>query len=319
MNKILQVVSPGQAVWKPTPMPVLVSGEVLVQIEAIATCPHWDMHVFRGKPMFGNTPFEYPFIPGQPGHEAIGVVQEVADTDSPFKPGDRVAAWRDPGGRRQGLYAAYAPIQTDDLIAIPTALPAKAIASLELAMCVQVSFDQLRSAGYLSGKRIGISGLGPAGLIAIQLARAYGAAEVIGFDIVPERFDLAKTLGATACMHPEAFTGIRHQAQALDIALDTSGKKQAIEFLMRHTNQTVAIFGVLREDVLFGPANWYGGFSLMGYGRHNREAATSALDHILKGHLDLTPLISKEMSFDEYAKAIPLLESKKAIKILFRP
>ena len=83
--------------------------------------------------------------------------------------GTRVAAWRDQGHNRPGCYAQYNIFEADNLLAVPESMPLAAIASLELAMCVQVSFDQLTHFGALREQHVGIGGLGPAGLIAVQM------------------------------------------------------------------------------------------------------------------------------------------------------
>ena len=53
-------------------MPVLEpqAGEVLLKVRAITTCPHWDLHINDGEPMFPHMQLGYPYTPGQPGHEA---------------------------------------------------------------------------------------------------------------------------------------------------------------------------------------------------------------------------------------------------------
>ena len=58
-------------------------------------------------------------------------------------------------------------------------------------MCVGATFLMLKGMNALGAKRFGITGLGPAGLIAAQMARAEGATEVIGFDLSPSRRDYA--------------------------------------------------------------------------------------------------------------------------------
>ena len=42
-------------------------GEVLVKVNAITTCPHWDLNIIDGQPMFPNMKMEYPYTPSQPG------------------------------------------------------------------------------------------------------------------------------------------------------------------------------------------------------------------------------------------------------------
>ncbi len=88
---------------------------------------------------------------------------------------------------------------------------------------------------------------------------------------------------------------------------------------MRSTRESVAIFGVLREHVRFGPEQWWGGFALLGYGTHTRAAAEEAYGLILAGKLHLAPLISAKLPFSRYAEGVERLRNKEAIKILFDP
>jgi len=318
--KLLQIEAPGRAVWKSAPLPVPASGEVLVKVLAVATCPHWDMHIFEGQPMFPGMPLNYPYLPGQPGHEAMGEVVAVSPGVTTLKVGDRVVVWRDTGKPRQGFYAQFNTFPAGDLLVVPAALEPAAVASLELAMCVEVSFQQLAAFGYPLG-RIGLSGLGPAGLVAVQLARAHGATEVIAFDPVAERRQLAMSLGADRVVAPDASVWrASRQDGALDTAIDLTGVPAAIEFLMDRTRRCVTLFGVLRDEVRFSSQHLFGpGLVLSGYGDHNRTAADTALRFIVGGQLNLKPLITHTFPFTRYAEAVELLRKKQAIKILFDP
>lgn len=316
--KLLQIMQPGQVVWRDAPVPQPGNGEVLIKVEAITTCPHWDMHIMDGVPMFPGMELSYPYFPGQPGHEAVGEIVEIGPGVTGLVVGDRVAVWRDGGPKRQGCYAQYVCIKAENLLAIPAHLAVEEIAALELAMCVQVTFNQLAKLDGVQDKRLGISGLGPAGLIAVQMARSYGAREVIGIDPLPERRDLAIRLGADRAFTPEA-QDFPAQRTALDAAIDTTGRKISIEYLMARTQETVAMFGVLREKVEFGFSHWYGGFALLGYGNHNREAGEQALQLILNGQLKLAPLVTQHLPLSRYAEGVDLLRKKQAIKICFHP
>ena len=319
--KVLQIVEPGKAEWRDAPTPEPQADEVLVKVEGITTCPHWDMHIMEGKPMFEGMHLPYPYYPGQPGHEIVGQVAASGAEVTGFEPGQRVVVWRDGGPTRKGGYAEYVPVLAENLLPIPKDLAPESIASLELAMCVQVSFDQLIQIEAIRGKRFGVSGLGPAGLIAVQMAKAYGAAEVVGIDPLPERRDLAKSLGTHIVLPPsaQAFPADREGDTALHAALDTTGLKVSIDFLMERAKHAVAIFGVLRENITFGPDHWYGNFSLIGYGEHNRGAAERALDLILRDDLDLAPLVTHTLPLERYAEGVALLQNKEAIKVLFLP
>ena len=319
--KLLQIEAPGRAVWKDAPVPAPGAGEVLVRIRGIATCPHWDLHILGGQPMFSGMKLTYPYLPGQPGHEAVGEVVALGSGVTTLRVGASVAVWRDTGARPQGCYAQFNISRVDDLLEVPASLGAADIASLELAMCVEVSFQQLARLGGVAGRSIGLAGLGPAGLVAVQLARAHGAAEVVGIDPVAERRELAAKLGAHRTVASDAVAWPASRTKvALDDAIDLTGVPASIEFLMDRTRRCVTLFGVLREEVRFGTRHLFGpGLTLMGYGDHNRTAAETALRFITEGKLRLAPLITQTLPFTRYAEGIDLLRRKQAIKVLFDP
>lgn len=321
MIKSLQIKAPGEAGIISIEKPCPALGEVLIEVEAIATCPHWDRHIFEGRPMFAGMQLEYPYWAGQPGHEAVGRIVECGEGVANCKVGERVAVWRDAGPYRKGLYATHAIVPAENVISVPESLPAVAVASLELAMCVQVSIDQLNEIDAISGKRVVVSGLGPAGLIAVQLMRVWGAREVWAIDPQSERRELAAQLGATTVCGPgdPCLPGSRTAPDAFDAALDTTGLPVSIEALMPICSRAVAIFGVLRDEVRFGPSQWYGGFSLIGYGEHNRGAAERVLSALVDNKLTLEPLITHQLPLSKYAEGVALLQSMEAIKVLFDP
>ena len=320
--KMLQITAPHHAEWIDCPLPKPKAGEVLVRLDLISTCPHWDIHIMDGEPMFDGMVLTYPYTPGQPGHESTGHIVALGPGVKQWKIGQRVAAWRDRGlGVDQGCYAQFVAFDAQCLLAVPDHLEAEDVAPLELAMCLQVSFDQLLALGPLEGQRFGVGGLGPAGLIAIQLAKAYGVAEVVGFDPLPERRSQALELGADRALapDPDQFAADRFADASLDVALDCTGYKSAIQFLMDRTRRALAIFGVLREAIEFEPRHRRGAFALLGYGEHNRGAAERAMDHIASGRIKLRPLIGPFLPLSFYAEGVELLRQKKAIKIGFLP
>lgn len=320
--KQLRLETAGEPSWSDVPVPQPAAGEVLVRVLGVTTCPHWDLHIFDGRPMFPGHELKYPYWPGQPGHEAMGEVAALGPGVTTLRVGQRVAAWRDTGKPRAGFYAQFNPFAAADLLVVPDGLSAAEIASLELAMCVEVTFQRLVAAGGVAGRRVGISGLGPAGLVAVQLARAHGAAEVIGIDPVMPRRKLAETLGAGRTTSPDAssWPASRRDGSALDVAIDCTGRPDAVEFLLDRTREAVALFGVLREKVSYAPQHMWGpGVSLLGYGDHNRPAAETALAFINTGALRLAPLATHTLPLSRYAEGVGLLRSQAAIKVLFDP
>jgi threonine dehydrogenase-like Zn-dependent dehydrogenase len=319
--KAIQIMAPGKSCWVDMNVPQPKAHDVLVRLTGVTTCPHWDMHMMDGQPMLKGHVLDYPLPPGQPGHEAIGQVEAIGEDVTSLTVGQRVACWRDAGHHRPGFYAQYGLAHEADLLPIPDDAKPQAYAPLELAMCVRVSFEQLERLMPLTGLRIGVAGLGPAGLIAIQMAQAAGAAEVLAIDPIASRRELAMRHGADTVYAPDDQRWLeldRRGKNALDMAIDCTGLKISIEPLLDRTRHAVAIFGVLREAVQFH-ANHWAGLSLLGYGSHHVQAARDALELIQTGKLDLTPLVTHTLPLSCYAQGVELLRSHQAIKVCFLP
>jgi threonine dehydrogenase-like Zn-dependent dehydrogenase len=272
--------------------------------------------------MFIGHSFAYPYTPGQPGHEATGEIAAVGEGVTSVQVGDRVSAWRDSGHHRPGCYAQYVIHAAESVIRVPAHLPPEATAPVELAMCVGATFLRLKAMNVLAGRRIGIAGLGPAGLIAAQMAKAEGAAEVIGFDLSAERRAVASSLGVDAAYdpreNPETLFPARPNAPRLDSAIDCVGAKASVEFLMDHTMDVVALFGVQREEYAFAPRHFMH-LRLCGYPGHSRAAAEYAVGLIESGSLNLAPLTTLHLPLERYSEGIALLERQQALKVCFRP
>jgi len=312
---ILQVTSPASYEIQDVPTPTPGPGQVLTRVEAVTTCPQWDLHLRHNEPMFVGHRFEYPYTPGQPGHEACGFIEQVGEGVTSLAPGDRVCAWRDAGHHLPGCYAQFVVHEADHMIRVPDGPPPEALASLELAMCVGTVFRMLRDMNMVSGRRFGVTGLGPAGLVAAQMAKAEGAAEVIGFDMIPDRRELALTIGADACLDPTA--DVDQDFPALQTSVDCVGAKASVEFLMDRTSDAVALFGVQREMYAFEPRHYT--LKFLGYGGHSRESAEYAVSLIEAGKLDLGPLVTHVLPLERYGEGIDLLESRDAVKICYKP
>ncbi|MBC7807302.1 MAG: alcohol dehydrogenase catalytic domain-containing protein [Akkermansiaceae bacterium] len=288
-------------------------GEILLKIEAVTTCPQWDLHLRHNSPMFPGHQFHYPYTPGQPGHEATGTVAAIGRGVTDLAVGQRVSTWRDPGHKRPGCYAQFIVHKAENVIPVPPNLPAEATAPVELAMCVGASFLMQKTMGVLENRRFAVVGLGPAGLIAAQMARAEGASEVIGFDLSEKRRRTGILLGLDAAFDPGAYP----DAAKFDTAIDCVGAKTSVEWLMDRTEDVVALFGVQRESYNFAPRHYR--LRLCGYPGHSRAAAEYAVRLIMEGKLDLRPLVTHHLPLESYAEAIDLLERQDAIKVCLWP
>ena len=195
----------------PSPGP----GEALVRIDAVGICGS-DVHYFTDG-RIGDAVVRSPLILG---HEFAGTVEEVGEDVLEVEPGVRVAV--EPGVPcgacepcRAGKYNLCSKIRFcgtppvdgayRELIAYPVhylyPLPAR-VSSEEGAMIETLAVGvHAADLGRIKvANTVAVIGTGSVGLLMVQLARISGASEVYAVDLLPERLEAAKRLGADAAI-----------------------------------------------------------------------------------------------------------------------
>ncbi|WP_179215395.1 zinc-binding dehydrogenase [Paenibacillus sp. MY03] len=293
--------------------PIPQDTEVLVKIEIASTCPRWDINMMRGRDMIDTSRVpQYPLLPGQPGHEAAGVVCSIGKSVENLRIGDRVASLVH-DQNRQGAYAQYQCFEAADLIKLPDSVSYKQATSFELLKCVMFGLEQLDE---LKGSTIAICGLGPAGILAMQIAKIWGATRVIGTDINDQRLAYVRSLNIGEVMHPSELTD-----HTIQLGYECVGSAAALQSLIEHpTIRHVVIFGVLRGETIFGEHLRRKAFKLEFYRPRIpvSQIKTWILEAMEKG-LDTTCIQTHHIPFTRYRDAVELLESQEAIKVNFYP
>jgi len=310
--KALQITGKNEYRIIDTDMPKVGDHQVLVEIKTVSTCPRWDMNMMGGKDMFNQTKEpSYPLPPGFPGHEMAGVVRATGAAVRGYRVGDRVAALEHIDGN--GAYAQYMAYREEELIKLPDNVSFEQAASFELLKCVLIGLLQFPD---LRGKSVLVAGLGPAGLLAVQAARLWGASQVVGIDVNAERLKLASERGWCEALHVDELGGRR-----FDLGYDCVGAAASVQNVLDHTDEHVVIFGVLRGEVRYPADLWFKGTKLESYryrpfGKRDRELL---LDLVANKGLDVQCLQSVRGSFTRYGEAVELLKAQKAIKVIFYP
>src|SRR3954452_17737589 len=151
------------------------AGEVLIRVRAAGVNPI-DWKVRRGllRPVLW---LRFPVILGS---DVAGVVEAVGPGVTRFRPGDPVFALLYPRRHGPGGYAEYAVARESAVARKPEALSFEEAASLPVAALT--ALQSLRDLGRLpAGGSALINGAsGGVGTFAVQLARALGAARVVG-------------------------------------------------------------------------------------------------------------------------------------------
>ena len=216
--------------------------EVLVEIKAVGVCGS-DVHYYE-EGRIGDFVVREPLILG---HESAGVVVEMGDEVTKHATGERVTL--EPGvpdlvchecraGRYNlcpnvrffatppidGAFTNYVTIHEDFAFTLPDSLSDEVGALMEP---LSVGIWACWKANVTAGDRVLVTGAGPIGLLAMQVARALGAAEVTVTDVSEERLELAEKTGATRAVNvseePLKEAGI--EANAL---IECSGNERAL-------------------------------------------------------------------------------------------
>jgi L-iditol 2-dehydrogenase len=225
---------------RPRPQPG--PDEVLVRVSSVGVCGS-DIHYYEhGR--IGHFVVESPLVLG---HEASGVIEEVGSAVERLSSGQRVSI--EPGtpdltcteclaGRYNlcpdmrffatppidGAFAEYVVVHAAFAHPIPDNMSDDAAALLEP---LSVGVWACRKGGVTAGSRVLITGAGPVGLVSLQTALAFGAAEVFVSDINPSRLDVAKQLGASRTIDPSE-SGVAALGLTPDVLLECSGFPPAI-------------------------------------------------------------------------------------------
>lgn len=245
-------------------MPDLLPGQVLVRIKLATVCGS-DLHTWQGH---RDAP-----VPMVLGHEMVGVIEGFGPGERPcdladgqLECGDRVV-WsvgarcgacffcthglpqkcerlfkyghepmRDGSRLSGGLAEHCVLVPGTAIVRLPDDLP-DAVASP--AGCATATVcSAFRAAGSLRGQTVLIQGLGALGLTACAMAKAMGAAYVIGCEPQPEARATAAQFGATHALTPNAPIAAEEMIHRLtngrgvDAAFEFSGSCRAIAFGM---------------------------------------------------------------------------------------
>jgi threonine dehydrogenase-like Zn-dependent dehydrogenase len=240
----------GNSIWKnikgsvvDRPIPKYDEDQVLIKVGAAGICGT-DAHLLR-QDENGYSKYDghskYPIITG---HEFSGEIVEVGKKVKKLKVGDLVGVesmhWcgecdacrrgmfnqckdlEEPGLTYDGGFAEYAAVRAKYCYPLNDIVNyyGDKMTALELGAMIEptgVAYNGLfvRGGGIRPGGHVVVFGAGPIGLAAISLMKTAGAANLICFESIPERVELAKQCGADLVYNPLDFKSPDEQAQML--------------------------------------------------------------------------------------------------------
>jgi threonine dehydrogenase-like Zn-dependent dehydrogenase len=243
-------------VLREAPVPAPGHGEVLLRMKASTICGSDIRCIFHEH--LGKGPEGYHGVIA--GHEPAGQIVETGPGCRRFKISDRVIVYhisgcgvcndcrrgymisctsgkyrRAYGWQRDGGMAGYMLAEEKDLIALPDEL--SYADGAQVACGFGTVYEGLMKIGICGTDAVLITGLGPVGLATGALCRKLGAEKIIGIDVVPERLELARTLGL--CDHVLT-AGPENVAQVRDLT-DGSGVERAVDCSANASARATAI------------------------------------------------------------------------------
>jgi propanol-preferring alcohol dehydrogenase len=302
-------------------IPELGVNDVLVRVKAAGIC-HSDAHYRAGtSPVFP--------LPLTLGHEVAGVVERAGPGVAHSLLGARVCLhymatcghciYCDQGNEqfcttgamlgkyRDGGYAEFVLVPSRSVFILPEGIPYEHGAVM---MCSSAtSLHALRKSRLKPGETVAIFGAGGLGMSAVQVATAFGAAQVFAVDIKENKLELARRFGArpvdASKLDPVTELKRLTGGRGVDVSLELIG-------LPLTMNQAVRSLAVLGRAAMVGLSQR--SFEIAPYAELiNKEAEIIGVsDHLAQeipllfelarqGSLDLSQVITQSVPLDAAA------------------
>jgi threonine dehydrogenase-like Zn-dependent dehydrogenase len=315
---------------RPDPKPAF--GEVLVKMRASALCRS-DMSIYYGKPVLASEAAKTGLI--VPGHEPAGEVVEIGPGATGIKAiGCGHCKWCHSGFRM--LCSEFKCLGFDLDGGDADYLVAPAVNCLKLPD--ELSFEagsvmtDMIGTQYSAKKRLGVSGattvavfgIGPMGAAGVLIGKGRGA-RVIAVDVLEDRLEMAKALGADEIVNSgnqDATARLRELTggAGVDVAIDCSGSGRAqnsaldsarrfgsVAFVGESSSTTINPSDQLIRKQLQVIGAWY--FPLSEF----QEIS----EFIVSRKIPVEKMITHRFSIDQAADAFRMFDERKTEKAVF--
>jgi 2-desacetyl-2-hydroxyethyl bacteriochlorophyllide A dehydrogenase len=323
--KAMVLQGPRKLVLAEVERPAIGHNEVLVRVTHSGVCGT-DLHIYEGA-----IPVRHPLIMG---HEMIGEIVEGGDATLPT--GTRVIV--DPaiycgmclncragqtnlcpngslvGRDSNGGFADYLVAPRTHVYPLPSAIDCNVAPLIQVATtCVHGH----RRMNIFPGQSVVVVGLGVAGQIHVELAKAWGAHPVIGITRSAFKRNLAEQLGADMTMSSgqEAVRAVKDatEGRGADVVIECTGVPSALAdaINMVRLGGTVMLFGITSATQASLPFYqlYYKELNIVNTRAAKGEDFPPTIDLVARGVLKLKPLVTHVVPLLDLEKAMGMLES----------
>ena len=271
--------------------------QVLIRVTHCGLC-QYDGAYFQG---FIGTP------PLRLGHEPVGIVEAVGRNVKDVKEGERVTGLF----AHLFAFATYAVAEPHELIRVPEHI-ASEHALVEPLKCIATI---VRSAPPELGDHVLIMGCGFMGLLTLAGLIGKAPASLIAVDILENRLQLAKEIGATHTLNAKApdflekIQEITH-GRGVDIAFEVTGNAVAAELAaraLRPHRAKYAFAGWYGKPAQYTLRNWTtkGAQIVTPHPKYSLDPADDmrrAMDALIRGVFPMDKVVTHSFPLDEIQK-----------------
>ncbi|MCX8585591.1 NAD(P)-dependent alcohol dehydrogenase [Gilliamella sp. B3023] len=317
---------PGKMVIKDTDIPIPKDDEILLEVKYVGICGS-DVHGFE------HGPFIPPKDPNQViglGHECSGIIKKVGKNVTKFKVGQRVCI--EPGvpcyqcefclsghynvcpnvdfmatqPNYRGALTNYLTHPEAMTFHLPQNMSLIEGALVEPAA---VGIHAAKMAGDLLGKSVVILGSGCIGLMTLQACKLKGAARIVVIDILDNRLNKAKELGATDILRGDDNQLVEKVRNIVgeygaDIVFETAGTaftaSKALELVKRRGH--IFIVGSIPGGVPVEFLKINREVSIQTVFRYANDFNTT-IDSIASGKFDVNSIVDRFFEYQDTQKA----------------
>jgi L-iditol 2-dehydrogenase len=323
------------------PEPHAGDGQVVIEVDSAGICGT-DLHIYLDE--FETNP------PVTIGHELAGVVVELGKGVKGWAVGDRVTTEtyfstcghcldcrrgrrnlclyrRSIGSKENGAFAQYLLTPASNLHRIPEGLDLESAALTEPLACTV--HGVLETAGVRAGDNVVLTGPGPIGLLAMQLAKVAGATVVVvGTNLDIERLELAKELGADGVVNVQEVDDVVKAveevfgAKGADLVIECSGAAAAAKTLTDVASRGARFcqMGLYGKPITFNQdAVCYKELVVTGTNASVTPGWSKALKLLAQKQVDGLGLITHRFFISEWDKALEVVKNKEGVKVILKP
>jgi NADPH:quinone reductase len=301
------LVSPRRFEFQEFEIPRVGSDEVRIRVEYCGICSS-NLAPWKGAPWFS-----YPFPPGAPGHESVGVVEQLGSSVVGLKVGDYVSVLGNSG------FAEYEIANADSVVPIPGGRRESPFLGEPLGCAINI----FRRAQIRKDDWVAIVGTGFLGTILLQLCVDAGS-KVIAISRRCSGLRAAEKMGATLAIpignSANLLESVLHLTgqQLCNVVIEAAGVQETLDIAstLTGTRGRLVVAGYHQDgprSVNMQEWNWRGIDVINAHERDKAvymEGIRLAAEAVASNRIRLEGLFSHYFRFEEIEKGFQTLEQR---------